>query len=389
MYFLDQWQNVNPTFPGRCPGLHTGQAACPAGSICHWAMASSLDATAWGIAFPDQRRVLFPPVVPRTDRPRQSADRRRLEAHEAGPQRHPPDGLVRPDSPGPHAHSGVQFHHRRDRPAAAVLARAGPPTRGSASRRLPGPQELLHLYPGARPRLSTAVRLSATFPFVSPICRALQQSGWPSSDAYHFCDGGYVDNEGMVTVIDWLRRLILDDTGYFPVADRLRAFDQVLLIRLMPFPSPAGPGARLTEGKGWVYSTIGPIEALQNVRGASQIERNHLAVELFTQAAAQPRRSRGGGDIHVRVSAPGASAAAVLDLDRRRRNRTSRASVATASLDGRHPNDPLGVVDQFFNRAEEAMTSQSKKDARLRGRALRPIFRILIFDGRQCAGRDD
>jgi hypothetical protein len=50
--------------------------------------------------------------------------------------------------------------------------------------------------------LVTAARLSATFPVVSPSARA---SGvWPTRYRYHFVDGGYYDNYGMATLVEWL-----------------------------------------------------------------------------------------------------------------------------------------------------------------------------------------
>ncbi len=170
MYFLDQWQNVNPTFPAGALAFTPNGLPAP-GSICHWAMASSLDATAWGIAFPDLLRVVFPPVVPRTDD-------RGARIEDAWRR-----GLVHRDirltdwsarirqglMPIPVFNSTIVETGQRLL-SSPVLGRRpeDPPADASQAR------ELLHLYPGARPRLSTAVRLSATFPFVSPICRALQ-----------------------------------------------------------------------------------------------------------------------------------------------------------------------------------------------------------------------
>jgi len=50
-------------------------------------------------------------------------------------------------------------------------------------------------------RVATAARLSATFPYVSPAAR-------PKGDAavcnYHFVDGGYYDNYGLVSLLQWL-----------------------------------------------------------------------------------------------------------------------------------------------------------------------------------------
>src|SRR5581483_3440439 len=129
-------------------------------------------------------------------------------------------------------------------------------------------RQLRELYPDADPYLSTMVRLSATFPFVSPICRPwpIRGTKWREDSAYHFADGGYIDNEGMVTVIEWLYDLL--DPDYFPAEERQRKFDRILIIRIVPFPAAAT--RRAAQGKGWLYSTLGPIQALMNVRTSSQ-----------------------------------------------------------------------------------------------------------------------
>ena len=50
--------------------------------------------------------------------------------------------------------------------------------------------------------LVSAARLSATFPIVSPSARAA--GSWPKRYRYHFVDGGYYDNYGMSTLLEWL-----------------------------------------------------------------------------------------------------------------------------------------------------------------------------------------
>jgi hypothetical protein len=158
--------------------------------------------------------------------------------------------------------------------ASPVLGPSGAGIPRSAAAR-----QLYELYPEATPLVSTMVRLSATFPFVSPICRPNWRPGasWLEKDAYHFADGGYIDNEGMVTCIEWLT----DHLDHTPPAQR--TFDRILFLRLMPFPASDAASADLDRG--WFYETLGPIDAMTNVRTASQQERNDLAVRLFTEAA--------------------------------------------------------------------------------------------------------
>jgi hypothetical protein len=271
MYCLDAW----PPAPGAEWAPPPPAGLPPADSVCGRAMASSLEATAWGLVFPDLLRVIAPFLVDKTD------DRgTRIEQAWRARLRRPGDRLtdwadrVRAgEMPVPVFNATVVETGQRFL-ASPVLGPAPPVTAAAQAR------QLLELYPGAEPLVSTMVRLSATFPFVSPICRP-EWSGrepWPEAASYHFADGGYVDNEGMVTLIQWLTALL--DRKYLAE----RPFDRILLLRLMPFPASAPAGASL--GRGWFYSTFGPVFALQNVRTASQQERNDLAVRLFTEAAA-------------------------------------------------------------------------------------------------------
>jgi hypothetical protein len=335
MYFLDRWQDGGAVLPA--DALAFGADGRPrAGSICERAMASSLEATAWGLAFPDLLRIVFPLVVSRTDDRGariEEAWRARLSHPEARLTDWTPR-VLRGDMPVPVFNATVVETGQRMLSAPVLGETTANP--GPAQ-----PRQLLELFPHARPYVSTAVRLSATFPFVSPICRPLEvdRALWRPENAYHFCDGGYIDNEGLVTVIEWLR-LLLDD-AYFPQDVRKQSFDRVLLARLMPFPKDVTP-APAAQNKGWFYSVAGPLEALQHVRVASQAERNDLAVALFTAAAGVP--------VHQAAfyyEAPtGASPPLSWML-----TETQKADIERAwqRFQGKGvPENPLDVVDQFF-----------------------------------------
>jgi hypothetical protein len=282
MYYLDSFGQHKAS--GLPPLMQQDAGKLPrADSSMARSMESSLEATAWGLAFPDFLRMLLPPVVARSDdrgarietawRSRLSSPDTRLSDWT--------NAVVRGALPIPVFNATVVETGQRFL-ASPVLGRAPAAPQNWQAR------QLRELYPDADPYVSALVRLSATFPFVSPICRPwpLRTADWKESLAYHFADGGYVDNEGMVTVIEWLYDLL--DPDYFPLEERQRKFDQILIIRIVPFPVAAGSAAE--QGRGWLYSTIGPIETLMNVRASSQQERNDLAVQLFQQAL---RRVRG------------------------------------------------------------------------------------------------
>lgn len=93
------------------------------------------------------------------------------------------------------------------------------------------------VYKGYDLHVATAARLSATFPYVSPICRAYIPSTEKISNLqkYHIADGGYSDNSGVLTAVDCLSDLLEED-------QRKKEGDQiikrVLVIMINPFPIP-------------------------------------------------------------------------------------------------------------------------------------------------------
>ncbi|MEQ1824724.1 MAG: hypothetical protein ABL921_02215 [Pirellula sp.] len=126
--------------------------------------------------------------------------------------------------------------------------------------------------------ISTAVRLSATFPYAAA-------AAMPAKDTLplgHIVDGGYVDNEGLLTAIDFIR---LDEQS-----QRLKKQPpkQYIIIRILHTPpmkdhlvSPTDPGL---SGSGWEYASFGPLMAMSNVRATSQRERGEMELSLLKQS---------------------------------------------------------------------------------------------------------
>jgi hypothetical protein len=111
-------------------------------------------------------------------------------------------------------------------------------------------------YDGADVTVSTAARLSAAFPYVSPLARA-----WSDSTVYqaHLADGGYYDNTGMGLAMRWMDDALEANT------DRYRG-KVVAFVRLRSSAARTKPGQLLSH-------PTGPIETLMNVRVAAQQER--------------------------------------------------------------------------------------------------------------------
>lgn len=114
-------------------------------------------------------------------------------------------------------------------------------------------------------RVSTAVRLSASFPYVAPAARS--DAYPPATTDYHLVDGGYYDNFGIMALLGWLEDAIKD-------RDPETQYD-ILIIEIRPFHT----GAEAPRSKhGWGYQIIAPINGLMAVRDSGQAA--HDASEL-------------------------------------------------------------------------------------------------------------
>jgi hypothetical protein len=118
----------------------------------------------------------------------------------------------------------------------------------------------------------TAARLSATFPWVTPLAR---QPG-PSS-AYHIADGGYYDNFGVITALEWLSRV----HAQVPLSG---IADKVILLQIRA-ASSCVPKPR--KNSGWLYATLGPLVTMLNVRDTSQRNSNEAAIITMKAFLAQ------------------------------------------------------------------------------------------------------
>ena len=111
--------------------------------------------------------------------------------------------------------------------------------------------------------IATAARLSATFTYVSPAARAKDGSLYAR---VHVVDGGYYDNSGVVSALEWLK-----EAG----AQTLDNY-QILFILIDAGPGVAAAGQQWS----WQRQITAPIETLANVRTSSQQFRAGLELEL-------------------------------------------------------------------------------------------------------------
>lgn len=265
MFYLDRWSADQAGFPARNSDVLEG--------IREAAKRSSLEATAWGLSGWDTVKA-GTPFLARTLWDRgwaiEESWRRELKAQNAtmtdwgerarqgifpivvfnstaveSGQRFLISNVIRPDTPG-------YFERPKEQLRALEFAKE---------------------YQPDMVRVATAARLSATFPYVSPICRPLGHD----ANAYHLADGGYVDNEGLLSAIDWLDHLVA-----YRKSSGKKLFDRVLLIRILPFPAGGKPDPEAKAG--WRLAFVGPLQTIMNVRGASQIEHNELDLSILPDA---------------------------------------------------------------------------------------------------------
>lgn len=146
--------------------------------------------------------------------------------------------------------------------------------------------------------VATAARLSASFTWVSPAARAEKDAHRP-----HLVDGGYYDDYGMATLVEWLDealngavdrhirpRVLVLQIHCSPVdgdeVDRQRreAVQQAGFSAADAASSRGTPdaGVEMPHGnRGWFFQLFAPIKTILSVRTAGQIAHNDIEFELL------------------------------------------------------------------------------------------------------------
>lgn len=122
----------------------------------------------------------------------------------------------------------------------------------------------------------TAARLSASFPYVTPAARSFLHGAQP-----HVVDGGYYDNYGMSTLVEWLDEALVDDEA----AGTASVVESVLVIQIhgSPVAKNSNPREANLSNRGWFFQILAPLLTLNKVRGAGQIAHNDLELEQLQQ----------------------------------------------------------------------------------------------------------
>ena len=133
-------------------------------------------------------------------------------------------------------------------------------------------------YPGRDVPVTTAARLSAGFPFVSPASRA------DADDTVHrythIVDGGYFDNYGVSTLAAVVHHGLASTAVPSPAP-------RALVIEFCDSAKCRGeqPDGKLTQGavddKSWTYQLTAPLSAVIAMRSAAQRVNNRSALRLL------------------------------------------------------------------------------------------------------------
>jgi hypothetical protein len=137
------------------------------------------------------------------------------------------------------------------------------------------------IYKGEDVSVLTAARLSATFTYVTPVARARKDP----LDDWHVADGGYQDNYGVATLVDWLAAALLNSStepadAAGPCGDRLR----VAIVRIGAHEAPPTAGPR-----SWAFQIAAPIQVLLAIRTAGPKARNETELDLLAHGGLGPR----------------------------------------------------------------------------------------------------
>jgi hypothetical protein len=234
------------------------------------AMESSLDDIAWGLVYPDFWRLFCPPLVKWWSMGRGRALEEAWERRDPGVAASLAAWEEEVRAGGRPA---VAFNATLAEKGVRLLASTAPleesqGVKESHRARL----NFQTLYRDHDIAVSTAVRLSATFPYVSPATRADVPGPQP-----HVVDGGYFDNFGMSTLVEWL------DAAVAGCSDQVKEI-LILQIRGTKVPDATARTVKQVALRGWFYQAFAPLETMLSVRGAGQVSHNEMQYGLLQRA---------------------------------------------------------------------------------------------------------
>ncbi|HLK66121.1 MAG TPA: hypothetical protein VKU19_21955 [Bryobacteraceae bacterium] len=115
----------------------------------------------------------------------------------------------------------------------------------------------------------TAARLSSTFTYVTPVSRAQTKAPMP-----HIADGGYYDNFGMATLVEWLDEALRGAEG---------RVSSVLVLQIRGNKVGTSDATPPAKNRGWFFQAMAPFTTLLAVRDSGQVAHNNIELALLQQ----------------------------------------------------------------------------------------------------------
>ncbi len=166
------------------------------------------------------------------------------------------------------------------------------------------------MFPTKDIKVTTAARLSASFPVVGPApnMKDYEKEGAPEFAGMHFVDGGYNENYGITSLLDWLDEALCTDPTFKPkiiiiqiIGDRVFKEDKNVLDTreealkkdkevyntenkntAAAAPSPILPTKRPDNiDNSWFGQILAPATTILGVRGTAQLTTNEAELEYF------------------------------------------------------------------------------------------------------------
>lgn len=129
--------------------------------------------------------------------------------------------------------------------------------------------------------IGTAARLSATFPYISPVTRGnFLPDVRGELHTFHFGDGGYYDNDGVATAEEFL---------WFATKLSPQVQTPILLVQIRDSAMPGPPGSvvlDVPDNGGWstLCDLFAPLATLYNAGHVANTERNQRQLAVLGEA---------------------------------------------------------------------------------------------------------
>jgi len=252
---------------------------------------SGINQIGWGLIYPDTMHAIFPLAAIKNDRGwalEKAWEQSGLKDQSLGDWE---EDLLRGTKPG------VIMN--------ATIAESGDPFpfANFDIGQISGVRNFHSIYPNSDISVITAARMSATFPFATPMAQADPNLN-ESSVVLHIGDGGYYDDYGVISALFWLEDVLNSDE------DGKKLPQKILLLQIRAFPNEApnpmptrrstasglrmaitssladaiGLKAREYQSWPWYQQILGPITTLINVRDSAQPTRNNFEVNMLLKS---------------------------------------------------------------------------------------------------------